>query len=86
MFIVWRKQTLRSWKCPLFIDDYNFYLLQTLDYSRIYEKMLKPAFIFDGRLILDHEGLMKIGFQVVTIGKKLQRSNVHRPFSTASQS
>ena len=54
--------------------------------EKIYEKMLKPAFIFDGRLILDHEGLMKIGFQVVTIGKKLHRSNVHRPFSTASQS
>lgn len=67
-------------------DYYNLNLLQTLDYSRIYEKMLKPAFIFDGRLILDHEGLMKIGFQVVTIGKKLHRSNVHRPFSTASQS
>nr|XP_022323181.1 UDP-glucose 6-dehydrogenase-like isoform X3 [Crassostrea virginica] len=58
----------------------------TLDYSRIYQKMLKPAFIFDGRLILDHEALMKIGFQVVTIGKKLQRSNVHRSFSTSSQS
>lgn len=43
-------------------DYYNFNLLQILDYSRIYEKMLKLVFIFDGRLILDYEGLMKIGF------------------------
>lgn len=31
--------------------------------------MLKPAFAFDGRLILDHEKLVKIGFQVEAIGK-----------------
>ena len=41
----------------------------TLDYTRIFTSMLKPAFIFDGRLILDHEKLMKIGFQVEVVGK-----------------
>ena len=41
----------------------------TLDYSRIFSKMKKPAFIFDGRVILDHEKLMEIGFQVEAIGK-----------------
>ena len=30
-----------------------------LDYSRIYSAMAKPAFIFDGRKILDHEKLIK---------------------------
>ncbi|XP_046996990.1 UDP-glucose 6-dehydrogenase isoform X1 [Schistocerca americana] len=40
----------------------------TLDYQRIYNGMMKPAYIFDGRKILDHEALMKIGFQVQTIG------------------
>lgn len=35
--------------------------------------MMKPAFIFDGRKILDHEELLKIGFHVHTIGKKLVR-------------
>lgn len=39
------------------------------DYEKIYAKMAKPAFIFDGRLILDHEKLQKIGFEVYAIGK-----------------
>ncbi|CAG8670097.1 14285_t:CDS:2, partial [Acaulospora colombiana] len=34
-----------------------------LDYEKIYEKMHKPAFIFDGRLILDAERLRSIGFR-----------------------
>ncbi|CAH1760425.1 9467_t:CDS:10 [Entrophospora sp. SA101] len=42
---------------------------KTLDYERIYSKMHKPAFIFDGRLILDSEKLQSIGFKVFTIGK-----------------
>ncbi|KAK3099367.1 hypothetical protein FSP39_003350 [Pinctada imbricata] len=56
---------------------------KTLEYDRIYKSMLKPAFVFDGRLILDHEKLMSLGFQVITIGKRLQRPNVHRPYATA---
>lgn len=40
-----------------------------LDYPRVYESMRKPAFIFDGRLILDRQALSQIGFQVYTIGK-----------------
>jgi len=30
---------------------------------------MKPAFIFDGRNILDHKKLMEIGFKVKAIGK-----------------
>ena len=40
-----------------------------LDYERIYKSMAKPAFVFDGRNILDHEALRKIGFEVHAIGK-----------------
>ena len=40
-----------------------------LDYQRIYESMAKPAFLFDGRNILDHEALHEIGFNVFPIGK-----------------
>eukprot|EP00568_Trieres_chinensis_P008587 CAMPEP_0183297538 /NCGR_PEP_ID=MMETSP0160_2-20130417/4811_1 /TAXON_ID=2839 ORGANISM="Odontella Sinensis, Strain Grunow 1884" /NCGR_SAMPLE_ID=MMETSP0160_2 /ASSEMBLY_ACC=CAM_ASM_000250 /LENGTH=475 /DNA_ID=CAMNT_0025459387 /DNA_START=158 /DNA_END=1585 /DNA_ORIENTATION=- len=40
-----------------------------LDYQRIYASMAKPAFIFDGRNLMDHEGLRKIGFEVHAIGK-----------------
>ena len=41
----------------------------TLDYEKVYKMMCKPAFVFDGRLILDNEKLLKIGFQVEVIGK-----------------
>lgn len=40
-----------------------------LDYERIYEKMNKPAFVFDGRLILDKGKLEGMGFRVETIGR-----------------
>jgi UDPglucose 6-dehydrogenase len=43
-------------------------LYTELDYDRIYNTMAKPAFIFDGRNILDHKGLHKIGFNVFPIG------------------
>ena len=46
-----------------------FFFSQTYDYKRIYDSMLKPAFAFDGRMILDHCHLHNIGFQVETIGK-----------------
>jgi len=42
---------------------------KTLDYKRIYESMVKPAFIFDGRNILDYDMLREIGFEVHAIGK-----------------
>lgn len=42
----------------------------SLDYEKIYNNMNKPCFIFDGRLILDHKMLKKIGFIVEAIGKK----------------
>jgi UDPglucose 6-dehydrogenase len=44
-------------------------LYKTLDYKKIYKDMEKPAFIFDGRNILDHEQLFKIGFEVHPIGR-----------------
>jgi UDPglucose 6-dehydrogenase len=40
-----------------------------LDYEAIYKSMAKPAFIFDGRNILDHKKLHAIGFNVYAIGK-----------------
>mmetsp|Transcript_4462 Transcript_4462/g.8143 ORF Transcript_4462/g.8143 Transcript_4462/m.8143 type:complete len:480 (-) Transcript_4462:72-1511(-) len=42
---------------------------KTYDYSKMYASMTKPAFIFDGRLILDHKMLLKIGYEVYAIGK-----------------
>jgi UDPglucose 6-dehydrogenase len=39
------------------------------DYAKILESMQKPAFIFDGRNILDHDALYKMGYNVFAIGK-----------------
>lgn len=45
-----------------------------LDYHKMYDIMEKPAFIFDGRKILDHEALIAIGFEVETIGKRFNQA------------
>jgi len=49
---------LTEW--PLYAD---------LDYREIFDRMEKPAFIFDGRNIADHRKLYEIGFNVYPIGK-----------------
>jgi UDPglucose 6-dehydrogenase len=41
------------------------------DFATIYKTMHKPAFVFDGRNVLDHERLKDIGFEVHAIGKKI---------------
>jgi len=40
-----------------------------LDYEQIFNVMMKPAFIFDGRNCLDHQRLFDIGFNVYAVGK-----------------
>jgi UDPglucose 6-dehydrogenase len=42
---------------------------RTLDLPRIYDLMLKPAFIFDGRAILPMDALKAHGFDAFVIGK-----------------
>jgi len=42
---------------------------KTLDYQKIYDSMAKPAFLFDGRNIIDAAKCRAIGFQVYSIGK-----------------
>ena len=44
-------------------------LFSQLDYESIYQSMIKPAFIFDGRNILNHKMLHEIGYNVHAIGK-----------------
>ena len=43
------------------------------DYARIHRNMHKPAFLFDGRNILDHEKLRNLGFDVYAIGKGMSK-------------
>ncbi len=49
------------------LTDWKEY--KELDYQRVYDSMAKPAFIFDGRNMLDHQALFDIGFEVYSIGK-----------------
>ena len=42
---------------------------KTVDSARIFQGMRQPAFIFDGRNILDRDKLVKIGFEVHSIGR-----------------
>ncbi len=44
-------------------------VFRSLDYRKIFELMEKPAFIFDGRNLLDSQALFEIGFQVYPLGK-----------------
>ncbi|MBT3193717.1 MAG: UDP-glucose 6-dehydrogenase [Verrucomicrobia bacterium] len=44
-------------------------LYAELDFERVFEVMMKPAFIFDGRNCLDHKKLFDIGFNVFAVGK-----------------
>ena len=44
-------------------------LYKTLDYQKIFDGMIKPASLFDGRNILDHRWCFEIGFNVYPIGK-----------------
>ena len=44
---------------------------KTLDYQKIYDSMQKPAFIFDGRNIIDVKKMQSMGFQVWSVGKAL---------------
>nr|WP_317630573.1 nucleotide sugar dehydrogenase [uncultured Flavobacterium sp.] len=45
-------------------DEFKAY-----DWQKIYDNMLKPAFVFDGRNILNEKELTKIGFKYQGIGK-----------------
>ena len=42
---------------------------KTLDYDKIFAAMTKPAFVFDGRNVLDLAALKKIGFRTYGVGK-----------------
>ncbi len=45
-------------------DEFKSY-----DWERIYNDMKKPAFVFDGRALLNREKLTNLGFKLYTIGR-----------------
>ena len=59
------------------ISNYNLIAIMTewdefinYDWKKIYDKIRKPAFIFDGRNILEMEKIKKIGFNYIGLGRK----------------
>jgi UDPglucose 6-dehydrogenase len=44
-------------------------VFKKLDFEKVFAAMQKPAYIFDGRNILDHRRLFEIGFNVFPLGK-----------------
>jgi UDPglucose 6-dehydrogenase len=40
-----------------------------LDFKKLFKSMEKPAFVFDGRNLLDHQKVFEIGFNVYPVGK-----------------
>ena len=59
------------------ISEYNLIAILTewdefknYDWQYIYSKIKKPAFIFDGRNILDLEKIKKLGFNYIGLGRK----------------
>lgn len=45
-------------------DEFKSY-----DWGKIYQNMLKPAFLFDGRNLLDRKKIMDIGFEYTGVGR-----------------
>jgi UDPglucose 6-dehydrogenase len=49
------------------LTEWDIY--RNLDFQKIFKTMIQPAFIFDGRNVLDHRRCFSIGFNVYPIGK-----------------
>lgn len=47
---------------------------KALDFEKIYDSMFRPAFVFDGRNLLDRDSLEKIGFELHCIGKSPEKA------------
>lgn len=48
----------------------TFFKLQHLNYKQLYDQMCKPAFLFDGRLMVSADDVAAIGFHVEQIGRQ----------------
>ncbi len=51
----------------IILTDWDLY--RHLDFRKIYHSMVKPAFLFDGRNIVDDRECFSIGFNVYPVGK-----------------
>ncbi|KAI8379371.1 UDP-glucose/GDP-mannose dehydrogenase family, NAD binding domain-containing protein [Radiomyces spectabilis] len=51
------------------VTEWDEFRDDQIDYTKIYDSMHKPAFLFDGRLLVNPTKLREIGFKVSVIGK-----------------
>lgn len=56
-----------------------------IDFEAVFKTMAKPAFVFDGRNILDHAKLRRIGFEVFAIGKPVKGGHDLEQFKSFEQ-
>ena len=52
--------------------EWDVFRCDQMDYRRVYDGMMKPAYLFDGRLIVEEKPLKEIGFKVEIIGKSTE--------------
>ena len=62
-------ETFQNANAILILTEWDEF--KQIDFTKAFEVMKKPAWIFDGRNILDHKELKTIGFEVKAIGKSL---------------
>ena len=62
-------EAARDAHAVLILTEWDDFKSGKLDYQRLYDGMMKPAFLFDGRNITNMDELRKIGFQASGIGK-----------------
>ena len=62
-------ETFQNANAILILTEWDEF--KQIDFIKAFEVMKKPAWIFDGRNILDHQELKTIGFEVKAIGKSL---------------
>ena len=62
-------ETFQNANAILILTEWDEF--KKIDFINAFEAMKKPAWIFDGRNILDHQELKTIGFEVKAIGKSL---------------
>lgn len=52
--------------------EWDVFRCDQTDYRKVYDGMIKPAHLFDGRLIVEEKVLKEIGFKVQIIGKSTE--------------
>ena len=60
-------EAARGCHATAILTEWSIY--KELDFQNIFEQMVKPAYIFDGRNIIDHQKCFDIGFNIYPIGK-----------------